>query len=188
MRSNLYLGLVHHPVYDKRKETVATAVTNFDIHDIARCGKTYGVEGFYIITPLESQIELVKRLIHHWVEGGGAAYNPTRKEALSLVRVSRTIDEAAREISELWKKRVTLVVTSATRHPKNIGMADFRQALGDLNNPFLMLFGTGWGVTEEVKARCDHVLEPIEGKGYNHLSVRSAVAILLDRLLGNRNP
>jgi hypothetical protein len=186
MGSNLYLGLVHHPVYDKRKETVATAVTNFDIHDIARCGRTYGVEGFYVITPLESQIQLVERLIHHWVEGGGAAYNPTRKECLSLIRISRTIDEAAKEISERWKKKVTLVVTSASRHPKNIRMADFRQALEDLNSPFLMLFGTGWGVTEEVKDRCDYILEPIEGKGYNHLSVRSAVAIILDRLLGDR--
>jgi hypothetical protein len=186
MGSNLYLGLVHHPVYDKRKEIVATAVTNFDIHDIARCGRTYGVEGFYIITPLESQIRLVERLIHHWVEGGGAAYNPTRKEALSLIRISRTIDEAAKEISELWKRRVALVGTSASRHPKNIGVAGFRQALEDLNRPFLMLFGTGWGVTQEVKDHCDYILEPIEGKGYNHLSVRSAVAIILDRLLGDR--
>jgi hypothetical protein len=187
MGSNLYLGLVHHPVYDKRKVTVATAVTNFDIHDIARCGRTYGVEGFYVITPLESQIQLVERLIHHWVEGGGSVYNPTRKECLSLIRISRTIDEAAKEISERWKKKVTVVVTSASRHPKNIGVADFRQALEDLDSPFLMLFGTGWGVTEEVKDRCDYVLEPIKGKGYNHLSVRSAVAVLLDRLLGDRN-
>jgi hypothetical protein len=186
MGSNLYLGLVHHPVYDKRKETVATAVTNFDIHDIARCGRTYGVEGFYVITPLESQIELVERLIHHWVEGGGADYNPTRKEALSLIRISRTIDEAAREISELWKYKVTLVGTSASRHPKNIGMADFHRAVEDLSRPFLILFGTGWGITDEVKDRCDVLLEPIEGKGYNHLSVRSAVAIILDRLLGDR--
>jgi len=34
MASNLYLGLVHHPIYDKRKNIVATAVTNLDIHDI----------------------------------------------------------------------------------------------------------------------------------------------------------
>jgi len=31
MNSNLYIGLVHHPIYDKRREVVATAVTNFDI-------------------------------------------------------------------------------------------------------------------------------------------------------------
>jgi len=101
MSSNLYLGLVHHPIYDRRREVVATAVTNFDIHDIARCAKTYGVGGFFVITPLESQIQLVERIIQHWVMGAGAEYNPTRKESLSLVRTSQTIDEADREISRL---------------------------------------------------------------------------------------
>jgi hypothetical protein len=61
-----------------------------------------------------------------------------------------------------------------------------RQLLADLETPFLMLFGTGWGLTREVKDGSDYVLAPIEGKGYNHLSVRSAVAIILDRLLGER--
>jgi hypothetical protein len=33
--------------------------------------------------------------------------------------------------------------------------------------------------------QADYILEPIYGPGeYNHLSVRSAVAIILDRLLG----
>ena len=89
-----------------RKEVVATAVTNFDIHDIARCARTFGLGGFFVITPLESQIQLVERIIRHWVEGAGAAYNPTRKESLSLVQISRSIDEADREISEpLEEKR-----------------------------------------------------------------------------------
>ena len=55
MESNLYIGLVHHPIYDKRREIVATAVTNFDVHDIARCAKTFGLGGFFVITPLESK-------------------------------------------------------------------------------------------------------------------------------------
>jgi hypothetical protein len=78
MESNLYIGLVHYPIYDKQKEVVATAVTNFDIHDIARCAKTFGLGGFFVITPLDSQIQLVERIIGHWVEGYGARYNPTR--------------------------------------------------------------------------------------------------------------
>ena len=187
MRSNLYLGLVHHPVYDKRKEVVATAITNFDIHDIARCAKTFGIGGFFIITPLESQIQLAERIIHHWMEGAGSIYNPTRKESLSLARVSRTIDEAAREISDLWQTKVKKVATGASPHPGNIDFGFFRKELQDSNTPFLLLFGTGWGLTQEVKDGSDYVLAPIEGKGYNHLSVRSAVAIILDRLLGDRN-
>ncbi len=96
--SNLYIGLVHHPVYDKRKEVVASAVTNFDIHDIARCARTFGLGGFFVITPLESQVQLTERIIRHWVEGAGALYNSTRKESLSLVQISRSIDEADRKL------------------------------------------------------------------------------------------
>ncbi|NWG04275.1 MAG: RNA methyltransferase [Syntrophaceae bacterium] len=186
MSSNLYLGLVHHPIYDKRKEVVATAVTNFDIHDIARCAKTFGVGGFFIITPLESQIQLTERIIRHWVEGSGSVYNPTRKESLSLVRVSRTIEEADREISNLWKTGVKRVATGASPHPKNIDFGLFKKLIKDEKTPFFLLFGTGWGLTEELKDHSHYVLAPIEGKGYNHLSVRSAVAIILDRLLGDR--
>jgi hypothetical protein len=186
--ANLYLGLVHYPVYDKNYEVVATAVTNFDIHDIARCARTYGLGGFYIITPLESQIQLVERLISHWKEGAGAAYNPTRKESFSLVRIFRTVDEADQEISTLWQKKVKRVATGASPHPRNVGFQFLREQLeSPVHNPFLMLFGTGWGLTQDVKEHADYVLAPIEGKGYNHLSVRSAVAIILDRLLGDRN-
>ena len=52
---------------------------------------------------------------------------------------------------------------------------------------FLFLFGTGWGMTEEIFDAADLVLAPINGCGdYNHLSVRSAVSIYLDRLFGSR--
>lgn len=186
MGPNVYIGLVHHPIYDKRKEVVATAVTNLDIHDIARCAKTFGVGGFFIITPLESQIQLAERIIRHWVEGTGSVYNPTRKESLSLVRVSRTIDEADRAISDLWQKRVKRVATGASPHPKSIDFESLKKSLKDETTPFFILFGTGWGLTQEVKDDSDYVLAPIEGKGYNHLPVRSAVAIILDRLLGDR--
>ena len=51
--------------------------------------------------------------------------------------------------------------------------------------PHLILFGTGWGLCEEVIDGADIVLSPICGETeYNHLSVRSAAAIVLDRLLG----
>ena len=88
MGSNLYVGLVHHPIYDKRREIVATAVTNFDVHDIARCAKTFDLGGFFIITPLESQVYLVKRLIRHWVEDAGtqARAHPELIEAVAWVR------------------------------------------------------------------------------------------------------
>ncbi len=186
MASNLYIGLVHYPVYGRRREVVTTAVTNFDIHDLSRCARTFGLGGVFIITPLESQVELVKRIIHHWNQGEGALYNPTRKESLALVRVSRSIDEAHQEIARLYQKKVKRIATGASPHPGCIGYEAFKKLLRDRETPFFLLFGTGWGLTQEVKEHSDYVLAPIEGKGYNHLSVRSAVAIILDRLLGDR--
>ena len=51
----------------------------------------------------------------------------------------------------------------------------------------LLLFGTGWGLTVEVLGQADMVLEPIRGVGdYNHLSVRAAAAVILDRLRAER--
>ncbi len=186
LRSNLYVGLVHYPIYDKRKEVVASAVTNFDIHDIARCARTYGLGGFYVITPLDSQVQLTERIIRHWVEGAGASYNPTRKESLSKVWVTRSIEEAEQELTRIWGRKAKRVATAASPHPKNTGFESLRRSLEDRETPFLLLFGTGWGLTDEVKDGSDYILTPIEGKGYNHLSVRSAVAIILDRLLGQR--
>jgi hypothetical protein len=49
------------------------------------------------------------------------------------------------------------------------------------------MFGTGWGMIDELIERADYYLDPIEGPvEYNHLSVRSACAIILDRLTGKR--
>ena len=53
----------------------------------------------------------------------------------------------------------------------------------------LVVFGTGWGLAPEVIRSADAILEPIRASietRYNHLSVRSACAITLDRLLGAR--
>lgn len=188
MASHLYLGLVHYPVYGKHGEVIATAVTNFDIHDISRCARTFGLEGFFIITPLESQVELVKRILRHWREGEGGLYHPARKEALSLARISKSIDEADQEIFRLHQKKPKRIATGANPYPGSIDYERLKRLLKEEETPFFLLFGTGWGLTREVKESSDYVLAPIEGKGYNFLSVRSAVAIILDRLLGDRGP
>jgi len=82
----------------------------------------------------------------------------TRKECLSIVRVSRTIEEAGREISDLWQRRVKRVVTGASDHPRSIAFGTLRRFLEDRDTPFLILFGTGWGLTQEVKDSSDYVL------------------------------
>ncbi|MGQ9509625.1 MAG: RNA methyltransferase [Thermodesulfobacteriota bacterium] len=184
--NNLYIGLVHYPVYNKRREVSATAVTNLDIHDLARCAKTFDLGGFFIITPLESQIQLVERMIRYWLEGEGATYNPTRKEAFSLIQVFRSLEEAEQKIYFLWKKRPKRIATGASPPPHPLSFLEAKKLLEDGKTPFFLLFGTGWGLTEEVKDQSDYILAPIEGKGYNHLSIRTAAAIILDRLLSER--
>ena len=57
----LALGLVHYPILDREKKIVATNITNFDIHDIARACTVFGVERYYIIHPMKEQLMFVPR-------------------------------------------------------------------------------------------------------------------------------
>jgi len=184
---NLYLALIHHPVYNKNGEVIASAVSNLDLHDISRAAKTYGVRAFYIITPLADQRELVERIVSHWTEGVGARYNPDRREALRLIRIAVSLDAVLDEIAANGEGVPVTVVTDARSHPRNISYSALTEMLKG-EHPYLLLFGTGWGLTQEFVDKADYVLAPIMGHtGYNHLSVRSAAAIVLDRLLGERD-
>ena len=74
------------------------------------------------------------------------------------------------------------VLTGAARSD-GISYADCRALAAE--HPLLLLFGTGWGLAPELFGRGWPVLAPIRGSGaYNHLPVRAAAAIMLDRLLG----
>ncbi len=188
MINRVFLGLVHHPVYSKNMDVIATSVTNLDIHDIARCAATYGLNRYYIIHPLQSHHELVQEIVDYWHEGFGAAYNPDRKEAVGLIKLTNSIESAVKGIKEEYHGPVYTVATDAKRSPKSVSYSYLREQLKNgTNSNYLLLFGTGWGMTEETVATADYVLEPIQGGAeYNHLSVRSAVSIILDRLLGEK--
>ena len=185
IQAPIYVALLHHPVYDKNREIVTTAVTNMDIHDIARSGCTYGIRGFYVVTPVKVLQKLALKIIAHWEEGYGSQYNTTRKEALALARVRDTLDDVLIDIERECGEKPLLVGTSAKAHNGTTSFLDLRDMLQRTARPFLILLGTGWGLAEAVIAQSDYVLEAIEGlTDYNHLSVRSAAAIILDRLLG----
>jgi hypothetical protein len=187
LRDNLAIALLHHPVLNKRHEVVTTALTNLDLHDIARSARTFGLDRFYIVTPSLEQRRLAERIAGHWQDGWGAAYNPDRKEALGIVRVCATLELAVEEFQSGFLKPVRTVITGAAPRMNSIDCLDFRQRLNEPDDPYLLLLGTGWGLTEECFQTADFILEPIAGSGsYNHLSVRSASAILLDRLRGTR--
>jgi len=184
-QSNLAIALVHYPVYNKHHEIVTSALTNLDQHDIARSAKTFGLDRFFIVTPSEEQRKLAERISGHWQQGWGANYNPDRRDALDIVQITPSIATAVSEFQSGFSKKVKVVVTGAANRTGSVPLATFRDFLQDTDQPYLLLLGTGWGLTDECFAAADIILEPIAGNGaYNHLSVRSAAAIMLDRLTG----
>ncbi|MCX7769922.1 MAG: RNA methyltransferase [Proteobacteria bacterium] len=185
MPRNLYIALLHYPVYNKNKQVTATAIFNYDIHDISRISKTYGVEKFFIVQPIQKQLELGKKILYHWIFDWGSAYNPRRKEALTGVVLKENFDDVIVDIESDFGKKPFVVVTDAKPFPNSIGYEELKEKIYKSDNPYLIVFGTGWGLTEDFINSADYRLKPVYGEGsYNHLSVRSAVAIILDRLCG----
>jgi hypothetical protein len=183
----LYVALVHFPVINKNGETITSAVTNLDLHDIARASRTYGVRQFYVITPLEDQKNLGRKILTHWISGSGAAHNRIRGDALEVVRIRDSVEIMLAEIQAESGRAARTVVTSARKNPRAIPYPSLKQEL-KTGIPHALLFGTAWGLSPEIMENADLVLEPImAGSDYNHLSVRSAVSITLDRLIYEEN-
>jgi hypothetical protein len=179
------VALVHHPVVNKNGEVIGSAVTNLDLHDIARAAKTFGVDRYYVTTPYADQQQLVREIVDHWQTGYGAGYNPARKDALSIVRLATSLDTAIGELTDHYGKKPLIVTTSARMHPNTLAFESLRKDIAS-GTPVLLIFGTAHGLAPEVMEAADAVLPPICGSTeYNHLSVRSAVSIILDRLLGS---
>jgi hypothetical protein len=179
------VALVHHPVYDKHHHVVATALTNLDLHDIARSSLTFGLESFFIVHPVAAQRDLAERIAAHWTGEEGAEKNDFRRQAVERVQVVPTLAEVTARLAERHGQKPLLVATAARATEHCARFADVKALTGQ--QPLVIVLGTGFGLTEEVIAACDLRLEPIRGReGYNHLSVRSACAIILDRLYGDR--
>ncbi len=187
--SPLYCALVHHPVRDRDGHPVTTAVTNLDVHDIARSARTYGLRGYFVVTPIEAQRALVERILEHWRTGAGARRVPERTVALSLVRIVESVEEARAEVARR-EGRAPRVVATAAREAPGVEVRSFADEAARLRSgdePTLLLFGTGHGLVDDTLRSAHALLEPIRaGADYNHLSVRAAVAICLDRLIGER--
>jgi hypothetical protein len=185
MAVDLYIALIHHPVTNKAGRVVTTAVTNFDIHDLARTGRTFGVKTVFLVTPVAAQQEMVRFIRDYWQEGYGAAYNPSRKQATQILAVAATLEDARLTIEKASGTLPLLVATTAKKYANSISYARGRGLIGKGNRPVLLAFGTGYGLTPDFLAAADAVLEPIAGsEGFNHLPVRAAAAIVLDRLIG----
>jgi hypothetical protein len=197
----LAIALVHWPVLDQQGATVTSAITNLDVHDLARSACTYGCTDYFLVHPISAQRDLVARICEHWRDGSSGRRIPDRKIALALVRIAESLEEVyvrlgGRENIEVW------VTAARSVSSAPIGAREARRRLEapDAHKPVLLLFGTGWGLAREVIDAADAVISPIRAADpesapgadqsapgasrYNHLSVRAACAILLDRLRG----
>jgi hypothetical protein len=179
------IALAHHPVLDGQGAIVTSAVTNLDVHDLSRSARTYGCSDYFVVHPIAAQRELVTRIRDHWIDGSSGRRIPDRREAIGLLRIVESLDEAiaalgGREAVEVW-------TTAAREVGRAVTFADARVRLRSEGKAVLLVFGTGWGLASTVIDGSDALLEPIRApaRDYNHLSVRAACAIILDRLLGD---
>lgn len=183
----LYFALVHFPVLNKNGDRIASAITPLDLHDLARLGATYNARRVFIITPLEDQQRLADRVLNHWLKGYGGMYNPDRRHALERVCVVSSLEKTLALVKEAEGVDPLLLGTDA-RVQKCAPMSFERgRELLAQGAVAMLVFGTAWGLHEDILSRMDGILPPIPGvDGYNHLSVRTAAAIIVDRLAGER--
>ncbi len=176
----LSIALVHHPVLSAKNEVVTSTLTTMDLHDLSRSARTYGCDRFYIVHPIDAQRALGERIVDHWTHGSSAKRIPDRKDALAIVRIVSTLEDAVEDMggARIW-------VTAARSIGRATAWADARAELAVEGPPVLLVFGTSWGLAPQVVDNADALLAPIHGAGdWNHLSVRAACAIALDRLRG----
>ena len=185
---NLYVALMHFPMRNRRGEIVATAMTSIDVHDIARSARTYGVVRYFVVTPLPSQQRIGWRIRGFWTEGERAMEASRRGDALEIVTMSHDLEESISWIRDAEGQDPLVVATSARKHEaRAVSYEQLRAEIAHGDRPVLILFGTGWGMVDEVIQACDLLLPPImPGSDFNHLSVRAAAAITLDRVAGDR--
>lgn len=188
-RVPIYMALVHYPVMNRKGDQIATAITNLDVHDGSRMAATFGLGKYFLVSPIDEQQSLVIRITSHWVTGPGAQKNPKRKLAMSKAHPATDLQAAYDSIKEETGRDPLLVGTSAQRwDSQHISYQDLRQRIHQPevdDTPILLVFGTGWGLCTDITPSIQLMLPPITGgTDYNHLSVRAAMAIILDRLLG----
>lgn len=191
---NIHIALLHYPILLKEQVVGTSSLTNLDIHDIARIACTYGVASFTVVTPLEDQKKLLKTIVDHWTKGAGAISNPDRAKALSLVRLGDSLENAITQVKELCGDDPIVIATSAKPDVDKKGreirtatpFVQIRHLLDE--KAVLIVLGTAHGLAPEALKACDMILPPLRWFGsYNHLPVRAACAIMLDRILGDRD-
>ncbi len=201
LAARTYVILAHYPVFDRAGQVVTASIKNLDIHDIARSAATFGVGGAIAVTPITAQRDKVDHIVGAWDdqarrEGGGDDH---RIGALSRVWAEASLEDALTRVAERHGSAPLVAVTSAERgsggapgHPATeapplTSASGLHAACVTSPRPLAVVFGTGFGLAGRVIERADFRIGAISGiPRFNHLAVRSAVAIVLDRLFGLR--
>lgn len=185
---NHYVVLMHDKIVLKGGRVGTTSVTSIDIHDIARSAATYNLKNYFLVTPLIDQQKMVNTILNFWNDQQvGAEYNKHRHEALDSVVLKSSLDEVLDQIEQQEGKKPVIVGTSARFDQNQEKMISYhdQEKVWAYDRPVLLLFGTGHGMAPELLEKCDYFLQPLQGfSNFNHLSVRSAAAIIFDKWLG----
>ena len=182
--SRLSLVLVHYPVLHRNGETISSAVFSQDVHDLARLSTTYNLGPYYLVTPITSQQELAEQLGKHWTGEWGKNYNANRAEALERLKVLPSFARVVEHATAQWGEEPLTLATTAKDSPDAWDFSAVREHMESNSSPVLLAIGTSWGLTPGFIEGCSGVLKPIKIGPYNHLSVRSASSIIIDRILG----
>ncbi|MBC8072045.1 MAG: RNA methyltransferase [Deltaproteobacteria bacterium] len=176
----LSIALLHHPVLNRIGEEITSTVDHFDVMDGSRLTLTYGVQRFFVVNQVPAQQALVERLIRHGTAGDGREARGEFARTLWAPDLATAVELETRALG----RRPSLVATTAASSADAVGFVTLRERLRH-GEPMLVLFGKAWGLSASALGSADVRLAPIEaGTGFNHLSVRSAMAIIVDRLLG----
>ena len=123
--------------------------------------------------------------MHFWQEGYGFEYNPQRFQAIKNTHLKNDLKSVIEAIKEKENVEPIIITTSAKRSDLAFISYFDQSKVWSQNRPVLLLFGTGKGLSDDLMAKSDFQLKPIEGfTDFNHLSVRSAAAIIFDKWLG----
>jgi tRNA (guanine37-N1)-methyltransferase len=92
-----YVALMHADVLiGPERQPGVTSVTSIDVHDIARSSTTYGIQQFFVVTPLCDQQKIVGTLLDFWQKGVGVEYNRGRHEAVDRVRLKESLADVVK--------------------------------------------------------------------------------------------
>lgn len=182
-----YVALMHSDMYLKDGKVGNTSVTSIDIHDIARSSMTYGFEKFFVVTPLKDQQKIIQTMLDFWQqEKVGGSYNQDRHQAVNAVSLQNNLQDVI-EIIEKKEGVKPIVIGTSAKTSEQFSIIGYNQQelIWTFERPVLVLFGTGHGMSEKLLKQCDYILQPLSGfSDFNHLSVRSAAAIIFDKWLG----